>query len=114
MINIIINILLSYTTSAESNLERALALASRSYLRSEVILKSNGNATSSLLLPKLLLWYGKDFGSNKQELLAKVLELIRSTGSGDNALYEFLETNSHRLDAIDVEWRDYDWSINSI
>lgn len=104
-----------YLCYTEKNLERAMALASSSYLCSEAMVKVGDDSQATLLLPKLLLWYGKDFGKNKQEMLAKVMELTKdsSCGEGSGTLYNFLAANRDRLGDIDIEWRGYDWRLNN-
>ena len=67
------------------------------YLGSEVKVLENG----AIRLPKLLMWYGCDFGSCETEILGAIKAYVsdgvkEAIGGG----------------AVKVEYGDYDWKVN--
>ncbi len=69
--------------------------------------------TKTIRLPKLLLWYGSDFGGNVGEILAKIGPMMStSTTTTTSSMIEMLISNKTTLSEFKVEYNEYDWSLN--
>jgi glutaredoxin len=109
------------------NMERSLTLAMRVFLEQEVSLQDDGGRTGMVILPKLLSWYGCDFGETLEDQLKKIADLLK--GSSDthatdlHRLFVYLASpqfpedkmkfrNKSFLGKYEVFYRDYDWTLN--
>ena len=92
----------------EENSNDALELASESYLRNEVMYDASNH---SFRLPKLLLWYGKDFIQrpvNDDKVNVILLQQIYQLMNKEQELKEILRSNKN----ISIVFNDYDWNPN--
>lgn len=92
----------------EENIDEALELASESYLSNEVIYDASKH---SFRLPKLLLWYGKDFirrSLNDDEANFILLKQIYQLMNKEQELNEILRDNKN----ISIAFNDYNWNPN--
>lgn len=106
-----------------SNLKNALRIATKSYLSSEVRVDE---INKKIFLPRLLLWYGTDFGDNIEGIIqfvagyvieqAKISidEIVNGIKSKkffakDNAIVD----SEQRL-LYNIEYSAYDWASNEI
>ena len=92
---------------SSENLEEALSAAAAGYLASEVHVDESEKI---LRLPKLLFWYGKDFGSNLEEILIKVVKMMRNISSVRATIDSILTKGT--LAEYKVEYNPYDWTLN--
>lgn len=60
-------------------------------------------------LPRLLLWYGCDFGKDVSGVLAAVERMLPTCSAAKEALHSILTTGT--ADYV-VEYNTYDWSLN--
>ena len=108
------------TFLSSSNLEYSLNISMKLYLQSEIILNEDD---STLLLPKLLLWYGIDFGKNIRKQFERIFEYLADFLTQDSALlqlYKYLRSSEFSIDQkgpeyfgkFKIEWKAYDWSLN--
>jgi len=84
-------------------LNSQLDTATISFLSQEVAVKENGE----VVLSKLLLWYGKDFGETDLEILQWI---NRAVGDKIPALQHSLENQDL---ALKIVFKDYNWDVNS-
>lgn len=94
----------------EGNIDEALSLASESYLSNEVMYNANNHCFH---LPKLLLWYGRDFipqssrdDSSNLILLNQIYKLMNK----ERELDDILRNNK----TISIAFNDYNWDPNGI
>lgn len=112
------------------NLEYGLTAAAASFLEGET--KVEGRVVT---LSRLLLWYGRDFGSTQREVLQTVARLLREgsatraaleglladtrdapvgfAASAFNAAQKMALPNFCPRGAVDVRFSPYDWSLNT-
>jgi glutaredoxin len=122
---------------SSDNLEESLTIATHSYLEGEISLDIVDQ--KSITLPKLLLWYGKDFGFSYFAMFRRIYNLLSGVSRySDSNLLKILqylvvdygESEEFRMDVIShdeeggikgnesfygkyqVLYRDYDWSLN--
>ena len=87
--------------------EKVLKSAAISYLKSNEIKVDLNNKT--IIMPKLLLWYGDDFGKNIQERLESILNMLPEEDCVN--IKKVLEDNPENYSVI---YDTYDWSNNNI
>ena len=110
------------------NVDQALASATAGYLHSEVRVDE---AKREILLPRLLLWYGADFGVSLVAVLRRVCELLSESSVHKPALLRVLgavdpdssnpvpivlrseQPLGSNPDAFVVDYNPYNWGINS-
>lgn len=124
---------------AGGNVEQALCAAAAAYLHSEVTVDL---VQKHVYLPRLLLWYEKDFGSDLHAVLARTAELMSDrsemkgilqmllsrpvVATGESVMFtkpvvfvaegseeeEFLHDAT--CDVFVVKYNAYDWTLNSV
>lgn len=87
--------------------EKVLKSAAVSYLTSQEI--KIDFSCRTLSMPKLLFWYGEDFGKNIKERLQTILTMIPEENSVD--IKKVLEDDPESYSVI---YDNYDWSNNDI
>ena len=88
--------------------EKVLKSAAASYLLSQAIKIDFNNKT--LKMPKLLMWYGKDFGDTITERLEKILTMLPEESSLD--IKRLIQEND--VDNYTVDYDSYDWTNNNV
>jgi len=87
----------------EERIDSQLQMATQSFLAQEVNIETKGEKVFEVVMSKLFLWYGADFGSGHREMLEWVGGHL-----GDN--------NEKVVEALQGEFvvvfRDYDWASN--
>lgn len=91
----------------ESNIEFALQSAARAYLADEVAVD---RGTRTITLPRLLLWYGSDFGSTLPEQISSVADMLGNQ-LGEELRGVLLE-GELPFGGYTVQYGDYDWTAN--
>ncbi|KAG8464290.1 hypothetical protein KFE25_003353 [Diacronema lutheri] len=89
-----------------ANLERALALAARSFCEASVLVDAHD---SRVTLSKLFDWYRVDFGQTDDELLANVARYLGDSEAGA-ALSRALSEGAGR---VALQYAEYDWGANA-
>ncbi|XP_072014553.1 uncharacterized protein [Amphiura filiformis] len=91
---------------SEKNLDYALNAAAGNYLDSEITVDVNKR---EIMLPKLLQWYGCDFGETPEEVARWTLPYV----SDDKAqeMKTLLESND-QTDKLQIKYSTYDWQLN--
>lgn len=102
--------------------ETALRLAAQTYLESELSIDVENK---KLFLPKLLLWYGMDFGATIKERLRRVVDMLSETrraetlsqlqALGWRGAHDRDVTQAEEDDSVlpfAVEYNDYNWASN--
>ena len=80
-------------------------MASSSFCNQEIEIIDNGQ---KVVVSKLLLWYGKDFGNNEDEILDKLASFITNEELKQKVLQiKNLEST------IKLIFKDYDWTLNA-
>lgn len=80
-------------------------MASSSFSNQEIEINDDGQ---KVVVSKLLLWYGKDFGNNEDEILDKLASFITNEELKQKVLHiKTLETTSKLI------FKDYDWTLNA-
>lgn len=80
-------------------------MASSSFCNQEIEINDNGQ---KVVVSKLLLWYGKDFGNNEDEILDKLASFITNEELKQKVLQiKNLEST------IKLIFKDYDWTLNA-
>ncbi|XP_065175504.1 uncharacterized protein LOC135805404 [Sycon ciliatum] len=90
-------------TYTAPNIDQELRLAASSFLDGEAVGVS-GNVVS---LSRILKWYAGDFGANKHEILAFIVEHLPSESEKRAMLAPLLKSRSYS-----IEYQTYDWSLN--
>ena len=81
-------------------------MASKSFINQDIeIVDSN----SKVLLSKLLMWYGCDFGDNDDEILKKLSEFV-TDGELKEKLDQIVKNKSSEPKIV---FRDYNWTLNA-
>ena len=92
--------------------EEALKVAASSYLQAETAFTSATDSNKAIIqLPKLLLWYGADFGRNSFEQVSRVCSLMGTT-SLSQSISDALLTSSDNELSFDLTYGNYNWAIN--
>jgi len=84
-------------------IDRQLQQATQSFLVQEVTVVKKGGEQFEVVMSKLFLWYGADFGTNHREMLEWV---AKNFGDSNGAILEALQGQFH------VTFKDYDWASN--
>jgi len=84
-------------------IDSQLQQATQSFLTQEVNIARNGEKQFEVVMSKLFLWYGADFGSNHTEMLEWVAKHL---GDSNDAVLEALRGQ------FTVTFKDYDWASN--
>ena len=80
-------------------------MASSSFCNQEIEINDDGQ---KVVVSKLLLWYGKDFGNNEDEILDKLASFITNEELKQKVLHiKNLESTSKLI------FKDYDWTLNA-
>ena len=80
-------------------------MASSSFCNQEIEINDDGQ---KVVVSKLLLWYGKDFGNNEDEILDKLASFITNEELKQKVLQiKNLEST------IKLIFKDYDWTLKS-
>jgi len=80
-------------------------MASSSFCNQEIEINDDGQ---KVVVSKLLLWYGKDFGNNEDEILDKLASFITNEELKQKVLQiKNLEST------IKLIFKDYDWTLNA-
>lgn len=80
-------------------------MASSSFCNQEIEINDDGQ---KVVVSKLLLWYGKDFGNNEDEILDKLASFITNEELKQKVLQiKNLESTSKLI------FKDYDWTLNA-
>ena len=80
-------------------------MASSSFCNQEIEINDD---EQKVVVSKLLLWYGKDFGNNEDEILDKLASFITNEELKQKVLHiKTLETTSKLI------FKDYDWTLNA-
>jgi glutaredoxin len=122
---------------SSDNLEQSLTIATYSYLEGEISLDVIDKKT--ITLPKLLQWYGKDFGFSYFAMFKRLYEFLSCISRYSEThlikilhylVIEYGESEEFQMDVIShdeeggikgnenfygkyqVIYRDYDWSLN--
>eukprot|EP00093_Oithona_nana_P006147 06147.XXX_93148_91940_1 [CDS] Oithona nana genome sequencing. len=86
-------------------LDQQLNMASSSFCNQEIEINDDGQ---KVVVSKLLLWYGKDFGNNEDEILDKLASFITNEELKQKVLQiKNLEST------IKLIFKDYDWTLNA-
>ena len=88
--------------------EKVLKSAAVSYLLSQEI-KIDFNK-KTLKMPKLLLWYGKDFGNTIGDRLEKILTMLPEEKT--ESIRRLIQDND--IDSYTVDYDSYDWTNNNV
>ena len=81
-------------------------MASSSFCNQEIEIDADGQ---KVVLSKLLLWYGKDFGNSEDDILEKLTTFITNEELKQKVLQiKNLESNISKL-----IFKDYDWTLNA-
>jgi len=87
-------------------LDQQLNMASSSFCNQEIEIDADGQ---KVVLSKLLLWYGKDFGNSEDDILEKLATFITNEELKQKVLQiKNLESNISKL-----IFKDYDWTLNA-
>jgi hypothetical protein len=78
-------------------------MATLSFLSEEVNVAGKEKNKFEVVMSKLFLWYGKDFGSDHKEMLEWVAEHL---GDKNEKVIEALQGE------FEVIFKDYDWASN--
>ena len=81
-------------------------MASKSFVNQDI---EFAESDSKVLLSKLLMWYGSDFGSNENEILNKLAEFITDDSVKDK-LSKIVKNDQQ---SSKIVFRDYDWTLNA-
>ena len=80
-------------------------MASSSFCNQEIEINDDGQ---KVVVSKLLLWYGKDFGNNEDEILDKLASFITNEELKQKVIQiKNLESTSKLI------FKDYDWTLNA-
>ena len=80
-------------------------MASSSFCNQEIEINDDGQ---KVVVSKLLLWYGKDFGNNEDEILDKLASFITNEELKQKVLQiKNLEST------IKLIFKNYDWTLNA-
>ena len=80
-------------------------MASSSFCNQEIEINDD---EQKVVVSKLLLWYGKDFGNNEDEILDKLASFITNEELKQKVLQiKNLEST------IKLIFKDYDWTLNA-
>jgi len=89
----------------EDRLDSQLEMATVSFLSQEVTILTKEPGKYEIVMTKLFLWYGGDFGADQREML----EWVSSHLGGNNTnLLEALRGD------YEVVFKDYDWAANKL
>ena len=89
--------------------EKVLKSAAVSYLLSQEI---NIDFTKKIItMPKLLMWYGKDFGDSMTQRLNTIMTMLPEDYSGFKNIQKVLQED---IDSYIVDYDSYDWTFNNI
>ena len=80
-------------------------MASSSFCNQEVGINAD---ETKVILSKLLLWYGKDFGNTENE----ILETLASFISNEELKLKVIKIKNQN-DEDKLIYKDYDWTLNS-
>jgi glutaredoxin len=102
------------------NVEQALHAATAAYLSAEVRVDADSQI---VYLPRLLMWYEKDFGFDVRSVLGRVVRWLPHTSSAKAPLQELLQSGvafpvpTVKTAVSSLHWKvvynPYDWSHNS-
>lgn len=87
----------------EERIDSQLEMATKSFLSQEVEVVEKGGNKFDVIMSKLFLWYGKDFGADHRQMLQWVDAHL---GEGNNTMKAAINGD------IEVVFRDYDWASN--
>jgi len=87
----------------EERLDSQLEIATESFLTQEVNIETKELGKYKVVMSKLFLWYGKDFGPDHKGMLEWVSQHV---GGNNKQLLEALEGD------FEVVFKDYDWAAN--
>jgi glutaredoxin len=101
-----------------NNIEKALSSAAAAYLEEEVRLDETNRA---LYLPRLLMWYGRDFGADITAIVEKVVAMlpgnaptqVRERLQGLIHTVSFTADGSTQAEGYSVMYNPYNWEDNS-
>lgn len=90
-----------------ANIEVALDAATKNYLNSELTVNEDNK---EILLPKLLQWYGGDFGSDNEEIIRWMLPFL------DKPIQEQIVSllDQKGIMEITIGYKDYNWHLNDV
>ena len=94
-----LNTLLGFSLRVDSQLD----LAAKSFLSQEVTISKKEDGSFDVIVSKLFLWYGSDFGDSASDLLTW---MVGNLGSEKFSLDEIV------AGGFDIIYRDYDWTSN--
>ena len=80
-------------------------MASSSFCNQEVEISEDGE---KVVVSKLLLWYGKDFGNSEEEILEKLASYI----TNDDLKIQVLKIKNSESNNKLI-FKDYDWTLNA-
>ena len=92
--------------------EAALSAAASSYLEAETMLHHSTGQTI-VTLPKLLLWYRADFGSNATEVCTRVCSLLSEKSRLRKLLELMLADCMGSEISFELKYGDYNWAVNA-
>jgi hypothetical protein len=101
------------------NVEQALLGATAAYMAAEVRVDAG---SQTVYLPRLLMWYEKDFGSDLHSVLARVVHWLPDTATAKDSLRDLLQsqvafaasTESTGESTWKLAYNPYDWSLNGV
>jgi glutaredoxin len=101
-----------------NNIEQALSSATAAYLAEEVRLDET---TRVLYLPRLLMWYGRDFGADMNAIVEKVVAMlpinaptqVRERLQAIIGTVSFTADGSTQAEGYSVVYNPYNWEENS-
>ena len=80
-------------------------MASSSFCNQEVEISEDGQ---KVVVSKLLLWYGRDFGDTEAEILEKLASYITNADLKNQVLKVKNSDSNNKL-----IFKDYDWTLNA-
>lgn len=93
------------------NLEAAMLGAARAYLAAELHVDESCRV---ITLPKLLLWYGSDFGDDMVTRLTSVVDMLPiEKGGNKEKIQEAIDSMVYSGEEYTVEYGEYEWATNS-
>ena len=90
------------------NLDRGLDLAAETFLRGEVDAFMEGGRLK-VSMSKLLMWYGDDVGPTAEHVLRWVAKYLKN----DVAQLIVGTIDKLGMDAVDINYKNYDWTSNA-